>query len=140
MKKNRQLVADSVKGDCFRACVTSVLGIPNSPKLPNCDDPEWSLKWDRLLGRFGIALSYSQKACWRRGYWIASVKSKNFKEVTHAIVMNGIYVAWDPSTKVRYKAGESLLGKDVVLGGHYLEVTDPSKLAKFAQYQLKNNL
>lgn len=138
MIKNKQLIVDSIKGDCFRACVTSVLEIPNLPSLPNCDDPEWFLKWDRILRTFGVALRYEAKACWRSGYWIASVKSKNYKEVTHAIVMNGLRVAFDPSTKRRYHVGYSLLGKDVVNGGHYFEILDPSKLSKFEKY--KNTL
>lgn len=134
MRKNKQLICDSKKGDCFRACLTSILGLPNDPKLPNCDDPEWYMKWNKLLWRFGLTLIYNQDSCWKSGYWIARVKSKNFKDTTHAIVMYDLQVAHDPSLKKRYRVGQSLLGGAAVLGGHSLEVTDASKLHKLKEY------
>ena len=127
MKKNRQLVVDKEKGDCFRACLTSILEIPNDKKLPNCDDASWLTKWMQLLYPYGLSLAFEAKACWRSGYWIASVKSKNYKDTTHAVVMFQSKVAFDPSTKKKYKIGESLLGKEVVSGGYYLEVLNPAK-------------
>lgn len=137
MKKNKQLVVDAIHGDCMRACFTSILGIPNDPKLAVGSDPEWFLKWHKFLYRFGVTLTYSQKACWKHGYWVASVKSLNYPDkATHAIVMKGSAVYFDPSTaKKRYKSGESLLGRDVVLGGHFFEISDGSKLRKLIEYQ-----
>ena len=84
MLKNKQLINDNKHGDCFRASLTSMLGIPNDPELPNVDDREWLLKWEKILGRFGLALEWNSEACWMRGYWIASVTSKNFENTTHA--------------------------------------------------------
>lgn len=37
----------------------------------------------------------------RTGFWMASVISENFADSTHAIVMHGDSVAFDPSTKPR---------------------------------------
>ena len=133
MQKNKQLVVDKEKGDCFRACLTSILELPNDPKLPNCDDIEWLNKWHSFLYDFGLTLAFEQKACWRQGYWIASVKSKNYADTTHAIVMQGSKVAFDPSTKKRYRIGKTLLGKDVVQGGYFLEVLDPSKIKRIGR-------
>ncbi len=84
-------------------------------------------------------MNFETKAMWRNGYWIASVKSKNFKEATHAIVMLGNEVYFDPSLGKRYKAGRSLLGKKIVLGCHYLEVVDSTKLHRLTYLQRQDN-
>lgn len=137
MIKNKQLISDSKKGDCFRACWTSILEIPNDPKLPNCDDPEWFLKLWNLFGDWGMTVHTEHKAMWRQGYWIASVPSKNYKGVSHAIVMKGHFIAFDPSTKKRYRTGRSLLGKGIVTECNFFEVTDPSLLKNFIRYKEK---
>ena len=139
MIKNKQLVCDKEKGDCFRACLTSILELPNDSKLPNCDQTDWLSRWHTFLYDFGLTLNYEQKSCWRLGYWIANVKSKNFADTTHAIVMNGTDVAHDPSTKECYLEAESLLGQDVVLGGWSLEAIDPSKLYQLEEYKRSIN-
>lgn len=117
--------------------MTSLLGVPNDPKLPNIDDSEWLTKWMGILERFGMALKFEPKAYWIDGYWIATVKSKNYQGGLHAIVMHFDRVAHDPSTKKRYKTGESLLGKDVVTQGSFLIVTDPDKLQKLQAWRKK---
>ena len=131
MRRNKQHIVDSKKGDCFRACLTSILDMPNDESLPNVDDPRWFARWYEILGEMGIHIAFEHKACWREGYWIADVKSLNFEGGKHAIVMNGTKVAHDPSTKKRYRAGTYLGGKDVVTGGWYLEILDWSKLSKY---------
>ena len=77
MRRNKQLVFDAVKGDCFRACLTSLLGVPNDPRLPDTTSPDWLGRWSRLLHQFGLAVRYEKESCWRSGYWIASVPSLN---------------------------------------------------------------
>lgn len=128
--KNEQLIVDPKRGDCFRACLTSLLGIQNTEEFPDGGDKEWFLKWSKFLNGMGLSIQYTEKAFWRSGYWIASVKSLNFLDVTHAIIMDCQEVYFDPSTKEKYLSGENLLSKDVVLGGWYLEVEDLSKLTK----------
>lgn len=126
--KNEQLISDHINGDCFRACLTSLLGIPNFGYLPDGGDKEWFIKWSRFLSTLGLSIHYEEKACWRSGYWIASVKSLNFPDVTHAIIMNCQEVYFDPSPNEKYLSGKNLLGKNIVLGGWYLEVENFNKL------------
>lgn len=136
MRRNRQLISDGEAGDCMRACLTSMLDIPNDPSyLPGADDKEWFIKFRRFLMQFGIEMCNEHKAMWRYGYWMASVPSLNFEGKTHAIVMKGDRVEFDPSTKKRYRRGKSLLGENVVLGCNYLEVVDASKLKNLIPYQ-----
>lgn len=139
LRKNHQKVVDLKRGDCFRACITSLLGIPNLDSLPLPDDERFHIKYATFLKQFGLNITYERIACWRMGYWIASVPSKNYKDITHAIIMDGTKVYFDPSTKKRYRKGRNLLGKNIVIGGHWLEVTNPSKLHNLFKYikQLK---
>lgn len=135
IRENKQRIVDSKKGDCFPAAMTSMLGIPYTMDIPV--DETWYQWWHQFLWEYGLTLRFSQKSCWSEGYWVASVRSLNYPGVaTHAIVMNGSKVAFDPSTRKRYRVGTSLLGKDVVLGGHSLTVIDPSKLYKLRVLQL----
>lgn len=125
--KNKQLVCDPVNGDCFRACMTSILGIPNSPDLPDGGDG-WIGKWYTFLYQRGLTIQYDETKIWREGFWIASVPSKNFEKCTHSIIMLGQEVYFDPSPKDTYKTGENLLGKNIVLGGWWLEINNIYKL------------
>ena len=129
-----QKVIDKSKGDCFRACMASFLELPNDERLP--DGYESVTPWNEWLAKFGMTLGWDRAAIWRQSYWIASVKSKNYNDgTTHAIIMNGIQVAFDPSTKKKYRKGLYMLGTDMVLGGWWLEVVNPNLLYKFEQYK-----
>lgn len=133
-----QKIVHPENGDCMRACLTSMMGLPNDPKkIPLPGAVDFFLPCYRFLRRFGMHIRYEQKAFWGHGYWMASVKSKNYPEGTHAIVMNGHKVAHDPSTKRRYRAGTSLLGKDIVVGGFVLEVIDATKLKNLEVFRKK---
>lgn len=139
MIRNKQIIFDSKNGDCMRASLTSMLGLPNDPKkvpLGGANENFYG-KCHEFLYQFGLTLTYEQKACWRDGFWMGSVKSKNFKGGGHSIVMNGCKVWHDPSTHKRYKTGENLLGKEVINGGYFLEVIDPSKLYKLELFKKK---
>ena len=74
IRKNKQLIVHKGKGDCFRACITSLLGISNNTSLPNCHEKGWFLQWDRIFRELGLELHFEHLAFWRNGYWIASVK------------------------------------------------------------------
>ena len=139
MLKNKQLIVDSKNGDCWRACITSILDVPNDPTLPNTSTDNSFMGWYKILESMGMFIYYEGKACWRNGFWIASVKSLNFSDCTHAIVMHSCEVAHDPSTKKVYETGEYLGGKDVVLGGYILEIIDPSLLWKYDEFKKKYN-
>lgn len=137
MIENKQTIVNNTSGDCLRACITSILGIPNNPKLPNVDDERWSYKWDVLLRKFGIRLVYDHKKIWKQGYWIATVPSKNFPDGLHAIVMKNTKVAFDPSTKKRYRKGRNMLGTDLVRGGYSFEISDAALLPNLITLQNK---
>lgn len=114
--------------------MASFLELPNDERLP--DGYESVMPWNEWLAQFGMTLNYSHNAIWRETYWIASVKSKNYpNECTHAIIMQGSKVAFDPSPKKRYRTGRDLLQTDLVVGGRWIEVVDPSLLYKFQEYK-----
>jgi len=127
-------------GDCFAACMASLLELPIEV-MPNDHSEYWWFIWEKFLDQFGLELTScsANGPIWSEYPWIASVKSKNYDNTTHAIIAhNGGEVLFDPSTKKTYKMGESLLGdKDVVRGGYIIRVSDFSKLHKLHEYRLK---
>lgn len=136
MKKYNQRITDGVIGDCFRACMATILQLPPEV-LPN--DHSWTFDrtWVVFLAQFGLDLAHSNEKgpIWLEGYWIASVKSLNYKNVSHAIVMHETNkVFHDPSTKKRYKTSRTL-GTDRVTGGWRLVVTNATKLHFLEQYR-----
>jgi hypothetical protein len=138
MIKNKQLISDNKRGDCMRACLTSILELPNTNKLPNFTVGKGYMKWRKLLETMGMSINYDERSFWRSGYWIGSVKSKNYKDIYHAIVMYGVKVAHDPSTKKRYKTGRFMLGgKNIIRGGYWLEIIDPHLLPKLEELKKK---
>jgi hypothetical protein len=136
MIEQRQKIVDKDNGDCFRACMASILELPNDERLPHIDSKAWWQDWWKFLSPFGLSLESDHKRIWRQGYWIAGVPSKNLgKGIQHAIVMKGHNVAFDPSTKKRYRKGRYMLGKGIVADGLYLVVDDASKLHKLEEYR-----
>jgi len=131
----QQKIVDPKVGDCFRACIASILELPNDERLPHIDSSHWHLDWLRFLEPFGLQLEFDFKKIWREGYWIATVNSLNYENGAHAIVMEGPKVAFDPSLKSTYKIGRSLLGEPCVLGGWCITVTDASKIHKLKEYR-----
>lgn len=136
MIPQKQKVVDKGRGDCLRACIASILELPNDDRLPNIHGSTWYSTWQKWFGQFGLSMEYDDQRIWRESYWIASVKSKNYNDgTTHAIVMKGQEVAFDPSTKKRYRTGRQMLGGNLVMGGWWFEVIDPSLLYKFEEYK-----
>lgn len=139
-ERHGQLVASCQIGDCFRASMSLLLDVPNGDYLPTTDSEKHSTwwEWGELLRPLGLALmtSNDKGPIWKRGRWIASVPSKNCPEPgTHAIVMRGQRVEFDPSRKKRYRPGINLLGTDLVLAGTWIEVADASLLHYFLEWQ-----
>ncbi len=138
MQKNKQLVSSKESGDCHRACVTSILEIPNDPELlPDASAKHWYVLYHKFLRQFGLEMVYDELSFWRSGYWIASVPSLNYPDTWHSIVMKGSDVAFDPSTKKRYEAGTSMSGKNLIKGGFWLELVDASKIHKLQEFKDK---
>ncbi len=131
IRKNKQLIVDKITGDCFRACITSLLGIPNGDYLPTAGDVEWFSKYHKFLRKFGLTFKWEPKAFWQQGYWIACVPSLNFPYCNHAILMKDHLVFHDPTTSNnKYQSGRPLLGESIVNGGYIFMVEDMSKLHK----------
>lgn len=138
MIPQKQRVVGIGIGDCFAACMASLLELPIEV-IPNDHSENWWFVWREFLKQFGLSLGYrgAEGAIWASHPWIASVKSKNY-DCTHAIIMHdGGTVLFDPSTKKRYRKGESLLGKDIVVGGHVIDICDFSKIHKLEEYRQK---
>lgn len=137
MKKYRQLISSPLIGDCYRACMATLLQLPPEV-LPNDFSPAHGRIWGVFLEQFGLGLSYDNRAdqpIWLSSPWIASVKSLNYEGVTHAILMHGGgIVLHDPSNKKKYKTGEHL-HSDKVLSGQHLLVVDAGLLHRLKDYR-----
>lgn len=137
MKEQRQRITSPRMGDCFAACMASLLELPLEV-LPNDHTDRWWHVWRDFLAQFGLETTYhgSQGAIWACHPWIASVKSKNYSNgTTHAIIMHeGGKVLFDPSTKKRYRKGTYLKGGTVV-GGYVITVSDFTLLHKLEEYR-----
>lgn len=100
------------RGDCVRACITSILGLPLDA-IENVHGENW---WDRLnaeVAKHGytlviVWLDFAPPA----GYWIASVPSLSLgpepdgSQALHAVVCRGYELVHDPAMKRRYTDGE----------------------------------
>ncbi len=137
MKRVYQQVSHPIIGDCFRACMASLLELP-AEVLPNDHSPEWHFNWQRFLKQFGLTLSHEggpKAAIYLQQPWMASVKSLNYENNTHSILMHeGNVVLHDPSRKKRYKTGMRL-NSDTVQGGTRIDVLDFSKLHKLEEFR-----
>lgn len=137
MTKYRQRISHPGIGDCFRACMATLLDLPPEV-LPNDFSPAWPSNWQHYLRQFGLALSPSQPntgPIWMDDPWIATVKSLNYPDTLHAILVHQANVVYhDPSTRVRYRTG-TRLATDQVVAGRHLVVADASRLQHLADYQ-----
>lgn len=135
--KQKIIKNGSVRGDCFRACMASLLELPNDDRLPHIESKNWLGEWMNLLETFGMRFGRSHSAFWKDGYWIASVPSLNFEKTTHAIIMKDFYVEFDPSLAKTYEKGRDLSQEKIVYQGEWLEVSDVSKLKNLDIYRNK---
>ncbi len=106
-------VAPELRGDCFRACIASIMEVGHED-LPNPHDADhWFDAWQEALEPWGLRLIEwdvsEDPELFFPGYWIASVPSKNLganddgSPVLHCVVMHGADLAHDPSMKERYE-------------------------------------
>lgn len=140
MKRVRQRTVNSQYGDCFAACIASLLELPLEV-IPNDHSPSRMAIFSMYLGQFGLELTFHNASgpIWSESPWIASVESSNYEGGSHAILMQGQEVLFDPSTRVGYKKGTNLLGERVVFGGYIIRVSDFSKLHKLDEYRKQLN-
>jgi hypothetical protein len=140
MKRVRQRIVHHQYGDCFPACLASLLELPIEV-IPNDHSHYWMAIQRMYLEQFGLEITFhnADGPIWSESPWIASVKSKNYVGGTHAILMQGHEVLFDPSTKPGYKKGTSLLGEKVVTGGYIIRVADFLKLHELDEYRNRLN-
>ena len=138
MKPVKQRIVSPVYGDCFPACVASLLELPIEV-VPNIHSDSWFSIIKTFLDEFGLDMTFhnSSGPIWADSPWIASVKSKNYPDGTHTIIMQGSEVLFDPSTKSVYRKGTYLLDKETVIGGYIMRVSDFSRLHKLKEYRDK---
>jgi hypothetical protein len=122
-------VKQKIDDDCFRACIASMLELPNSDSLPHISSETWFFDWNDFLKNFGIRLDHDYDKIYRDGFWVASVLSLNNPGGYHAIIMKDKYVEFDPSNLRQYEKGRDLLQEHkIVHEGYWLEIDDISKL------------
>jgi hypothetical protein len=107
------------RGDCFDACLASVLEVPIAETFVRHGDGWWDAA-QQVVARHGYRLIYAldrrtkavEVAEWfGLVYWIAGVPSLNLgtdengQPVMHVIVMRGDQIVHDPSLGDRYPLG-----------------------------------
>lgn len=136
-----QLIDSPDTGDCFRACVASILEV-DPLTLPNINDPAykdryWRDVMNEALAPHNLAIqSTTNKQCyWEHPYFIWSIRSPKYEGQSHAVVvaydpkrggMSAWYVAWDPSPW-RDEPGREPFYADPH-SAHFFTVVDPRKL------------
>lgn len=138
MKPVEQTIPGPPHGDCFRACVASILELPIE-HLPNPHHPEfhWWDAWNEWLQDRGFNLVEWDVPkggerpdglgvwCPLDGFWIATVPSLNVEPDPerpatgrHCIVMEGQRIAHDPSTakkRTGWEDGDRVFSATVIL-------------------------
>ena len=103
MKKVYQTIIDPENGNCMEACIASLLEI-NLSDVPtfNKEGHKWYDDCQKFLARYDL-----QILCFNAnedmdlelllGYYIVAVKSPNFKEAGHVVIMKKGIVIHDPN-------------------------------------------
>lgn len=121
-KRGGPNVPPEERGDCWSACIASILEVPiEAVPVPHSDDEDFHW-WDatqRALRPHGFEVVVGSVSIYPSGYWMAVVPSLNLgtfddgRPVPHIIVMDGPYVAHDPSLGKCYEAGTTIDQLDV---------------------------
>lgn len=101
MREVTQTNGEKGRGDCFPACIASILEQPLD-RFPIEKCPEWnSYHWGRWLSTRGITLFGPPRhpSAYFQGEWIAVIPSIVNEGGWHAVVMRNDKLAWDPSHK-----------------------------------------
>lgn len=124
------------RGDCVRACMTSILGLPlDSAK--NVHGTDWWQRWQEFVGCYGFELLIiypKQMYALPSGYWMAVVPSLTMK-ANHCIVAKGRDLFHDPGMKRRYTTAEwDALWADngIIYEGWLLVPLDPAEARRVA--------
>lgn len=141
-----QLIDSPDNGDCFRACVASILEV-DPLTLPNISEAEYKDRYwldvmNDAIAKFGLAIMYtsSGQCFWDLPYFIWSVQSPRFEGKTHAVVasceegpghkVHGWRIAWDPSPWRDYEPEKRAECYDKPLAAYFFVATDPSAMVR----------
>jgi hypothetical protein len=125
------------RGDCVRACLTSMLGVPIE-SMENCHGEGW---WDRLrtqvfLHGYDLAVFSPQYEPPMEAYWMATLPSLNLgpepdgSPAEHCVVARGYTLIHDPSQGERYDQDGFVKAFEdgAISGGWVLVPNDPSRM------------
>src|SRR5688572_4932278 len=85
MIKVSQTITEAGKGNCWAACIASILEC-DLDKLPNYHESNWFWEWMRFLEQHGVALlGKGSSAYYWNTYWIGIVPSLNNEGKRHAV-------------------------------------------------------
>lgn len=94
------------RGDCFSACVASVLELPLRTVPDYDNDPgtinTWFVRWQQWLALRGWRFVCNRHEEWpiTTGYAIVSLQSPT-RQRLHAVVVNNNEIVWDPHPEER---------------------------------------
>lgn len=100
MKPVEQQVVDQDVGDCFSACIASILELPLERVPVIHGDGAWD-RWMDWFHAANLALILLDKSPPPPGYSIRSILSYNYEARTHAVVAFNGAVVHDPSPSRR---------------------------------------
>jgi hypothetical protein len=131
-----QTIMSPPDGNCFAACLASILELPLEV-VPNLarfwHDGEWDRAWNkqqRWLERFGLRVTWAEPSDakdWRpEGYWISTNNVGQGEHDQHATVWRGHEMVWNPCPGS--KADGSDLGACTLI--EYFIALDPAKIAR----------
>lgn len=119
MRPVEQTIPSPPHGDCFRACIASILEV-GIDDLPNPISDDWAKEWGEHLETRGLSLVeivLTERGCWwhiaNEQYWIASVPSLNYPDKFHSVVMRGGELAHDPSLGEKYTSVDHAVIRDM---------------------------
>jgi hypothetical protein len=95
--KVQQKILGPQKGDCFRACVASILEM-DIDDLPNYHGYNWWNRWIAWGTKHGLVFEcyYPDEVPPEAEYVIAGPKSPRIPDITHAVVVKNGKIVWDP--------------------------------------------
>jgi hypothetical protein len=104
-KKGGPDVPPEERGDCWPACLASILEVPiTSIAVPHEEEDWWKATRDALKPHGFECFSSRGEVVLQYGYWIGTVPSLNLgtyeedgSPVLHCVVMKGDRIAHDPS-------------------------------------------
>ena len=141
MKPVAQIIDSPETGDCFRACVASILEV-DPHEVPNISDPAYKGRYwlgvmNEYLAPRNLALMYTanEQCFWELPWFIWSVRSPKYEGKTHAVVVSttkgpghnvhGWRIAWDPSPWRDHEPEKRAECYDKPLAAYFFVALDP---------------